>query len=479
MDPKDTEITDSALRGAEAGTDDEALLLLHLDELESPSPQLRVHAARALRRLKDKRAVPRLIEALGDSHPDVRFAVAEALGWLRDERAVSALADALRRDRSHAVRQTAAEALGQIGDVHAVPGLIRAMRDSDIGVRICAIQALGLRIRKQDVRAVPMLIEVSLYDPDAEVRRVAVHALGKIGDIRAIPTLIYILDNMDENQTHQVAEAALAELGEQPLGNFAVLTDLVAALAHGRALVRWVAAVALGLMGEARAAPHLIALLYDIDYQVRQAAAEALGRIGDLRALPHLMATLYDRDTDVRVATGEALGRLGRVGVAPGLLEALRDESSRVRAGAALALGAAAARLPDDAVLCGLAVSRLVDALGDGDFGVRRAVAEALGKIGAHLGAADRRTGALRARVAPALIDRLDDDSNLVRLAATEALGRVRDERAVPRLAAQLRKAGRIKVAMFQRTAQVVAEALEQIGTAEALAAVAMWREAQ
>jgi hypothetical protein len=72
--------------------------------------RVRLQAALALGKLKDKRAVPALIRALGDRHPLVRGMVAVSLGTVGDSRAALPLKDRL-IDADPLVRKRAKEAL--------------------------------------------------------------------------------------------------------------------------------------------------------------------------------------------------------------------------------------------------------------------------------------------------------------------------------------------------------------------------------
>ena len=141
---------------------------------------------------------------------------------------------------------------------------------------------------------------------------------------------------------------------------------------------------ALGRIGPAAAetVPLLTEALRDADEPVRRRAAEALGQIGPA-AIPALTEALRDADEAVRVGAARALGKicLGKIGsaaaeVVPALTEALRDDPDRdVRWRAAYSLGLigpAAAK----------AIPVLTEALRDADEAIRRAAAEALGKIG-------------------------------------------------------------------------------------------------
>ena len=83
------------------------------------------------------------------------------------------------------------------------------------------------------------------------------------------------------------------------------LKPLIAALRDSDAGVRWDAADALGLIGDAEAVSPLIDTLRDAHVYVRRAAATALGKLGDVRAVAPLINALSD--VDVRNQALEAL----------------------------------------------------------------------------------------------------------------------------------------------------------------------------
>ena len=173
---------------------------------------------------------------------------------------------------------------------------------------------------------------------------------------------------------------------------------LINALGYQKdASVRRVAAAALGKIGDARAVDPLSAALKDNYSNVRHAAADALGRIGDARAVEPLIAALQD-SFGVRGAAADALDKIGwrprqdeiaaaywavkegwdkciEIGspaVAP-LVAVLKDSPYFVRRAAAQALG----RIGD-----ARAVAPLSTALKDGDWEVRAAAVGAMVKIG-------------------------------------------------------------------------------------------------
>ena len=90
-----------------------------------------------------------------------------------------------------------------------IDALVRALKDTDAGVRRHAARALA---EMGDSRAVAGLVD-ALADKDREVRRAAVSALGEIGDSSALEPLIRAMKDEDP-EVRRRAIAAIAELGE-------------------------------------------------------------------------------------------------------------------------------------------------------------------------------------------------------------------------------------------------------------------------
>jgi HEAT repeat protein len=73
---------------------------------------------------------------------------------------------------------------------------------------------------------------------------------------------------------------------------------------------RWTRVIALEKFGKP-AVDYLHKALDDDDKWVRYMAADALGNIGDVRSIERLIPLLNDQDQDVRFATAFALGNIG------------------------------------------------------------------------------------------------------------------------------------------------------------------------
>lgn len=195
--------------------------------------------------------------------------------------------------------------------------------------RARAAQVLGdLELRQ----AVPELCRL-LTDRHAEVRVVAVRALGRIGDPAAAWRIIASLDQSDPVAS-LLATHTLVQLGPE------AEVTLSAALDHPEARVRAVCLEALGLLGATGALDRVARVLReDSVLDVRVAAATNLGRLGTRGAVEPLTEALTPaRPTALRSAAARALGDLGAPSAVEALVSMIDDEHYRVAHEAAHAL---------------------------------------------------------------------------------------------------------------------------------------------
>ena len=252
---------------------------------------------------------------------------------------------------------------------------------------------------------IPGLINALGYEKDAGVRDAAARALARTGDPAVVePLFALVRDRYAAQPCRQTAAEALGEMGA-PAVEF-----LTAALKDSNADVREAAARVLGNVG-APAVASLEIAMKDSNADVREVSAKALGAIGGPSAIEILSVALTDSSAAVRQSAARALARLGaapdggQAGAAYYWVEK-RDWNECVRLGAA-------------------AVKPLVATLKHRDKVVRRAAAQALGKI-ADPGAAK------------GLVAALGDSDQQVRQAAVEALVRIMAPAAKPLAAALL-----------------------------------------
>ena len=282
-------------------------------DLKFGSSDVRVEAAWTLGEIGDARAVDPLIEALKDRDQSVRLRAAEALGRIGDVRAVDPLIEAA-KDESRYVQLWAATslvqlgkaeyfdritamlndedpdlysevimALGETGDPRAINPLIEAFNFADIGDCWIDLQdyecqrIYGYAVRGlsgfNDSSVVGLLLEV-LRDGTSENRVSAAQGLGNSGDPQAIGGLTYAAQNDKNYEVRAAAEESL-----EILRRLDPVPFLISDLQDGNRWFRSEAAIALGLIGDARAVDPLIEALKDESGWVLSAAAKALEKI--------------------------------------------------------------------------------------------------------------------------------------------------------------------------------------------------------
>ena len=235
-----------------------------------------------------QREIQRESARLSSSGTEERRDAVMRLGAMGRPEAARAALPAL-GDASAVVRAQAARAVVTLGPAEASTRIVPLLRDRDEFVRREAAYALGLTRSPVGVAA---LVGVLQTDKKPEVRGAAAVALGQIGDpsatlplagalsrrLRAPGVLNRVLRrNTDEDEF--VRRSAAVALGQ--LGSREGVRALIDALSDQKAPpdVRRESARALGIIGEASAAPALRAALAARDPYLSQIAFEALRRI--------------------------------------------------------------------------------------------------------------------------------------------------------------------------------------------------------
>lgn len=290
--------------------------------------------------------------------------------------------------------------------------------------------------RKQ---ATKLLVEITHF-VTGEGRLAAVRALA---DLHHPDTLLALLEVM-RSGTWQVRQAANWLLHRLPLP---VPPALVEAVREWNWSMDDKVAVALRETS-ASALPLLLEVLRDEHWSRRRGAAWALGEIGDPAAVPGLVEALADDEVPVRCEAARALRLIHDVDALPMVIDALRDGDGRARKAAQdTVVSFQAAALPG-----------LYDQLHDSSVQVRKIALEAIGQISQH-------------EAMPYLLPLLRDANAEIRAASAEALGCIGSAEAVPALTAVLKDGANIS-GKARRVSDVVAQALESIGTDEAKSAL-------
>jgi hypothetical protein len=126
------------------------------------------------------------------------------LGTLKDKRAVPALVNLMREDRDPGIRSSAIKAVGSLRDPSAVPVLAEFLDDKDL--QLDAVKAL---VKIANKSAVDALIQ-SLKYPDVQVS--AAQGLGEIADPSSKPALIALLRRTDDDRVRGVSALAVQRI---------------------------------------------------------------------------------------------------------------------------------------------------------------------------------------------------------------------------------------------------------------------------
>ncbi|HEX8634259.1 MAG TPA: HEAT repeat domain-containing protein [Pyrinomonadaceae bacterium] len=424
-----------------------ALQVLAMSDVDTLSPlveflqdgdaDLRMQAALALGEQRDERAAPALLHALGDADINVRYHAIEALGKLRAVEAVDALAGIV-ETRDFFLAFPALDALTRIGEASVAPRIVPLLEDE----LLCeaAVDALGRLGGEETIAPLAAL----LNRPNAPTLAVA-HALAALHDRYAklygegAHVAALSRDAIDPAGAQNLL-AALNESSPAELRPLALVVGWLEGVAVERALTRLLGqADARGEIVEAlvrhgaRVTDLLVEQLASEDLEIRKSAVVALGRIGDARAAPALIKTL-DEDAELIIDTANALAQIGDQRAFDPLLALVGDRSAAVRQaviGALNSLGSPA--MP----------GRVLPLLDDPDPNVR----ESAVKIAGYFGYPE---------CADLLLERCGDDDERVRRAAIEHLPYFEDERATATLVRALRRdTPKVRAAAAAALAQV------------------------
>jgi len=404
----------------------------------------RIAAVALLGRIGDRDAVPPLAELLDSTDAELVAAAAAALGMLSDAHPLDRLILLFGHEHA-AVRQAAIAAVNSLGGDATAARVRERLRDPDPHVRECSIRVAGY-FGFDD--CVPRVLE-ALDAPEEEVRRAAIEQLPVIGAARALERLATALSA--ETPRNRAAAAHAARTADESVLD----APLLNALGDEDAWVRYFAAKSLGQRrrSPAEAADLLAGLaLADGAPQVRIAAIEALGIIDANTALPIAAQLLTQADEDVAGAALTAMSAASGGQADELIAQAVRSGTPSLRACAIQALAARrtpaavdalawAARMTDHRDEAAKAVEGLGTVAAANSGEARTAAIAALIDLSADPGrreAAVAQLARVPAEGVSEVARALTAPAPGIRLAAVDALARMRHPRASAALAAAL-----------------------------------------
>ena len=286
-----------------------------LDVLRADSsPQVRARAAVALADADARRALPRLVEALGDPETGVRQMVVLALGELGSKSEVDVVR-ALLDDPSAALRFQALVALHHLSAGVVDDVLPDKFSDPDPEVRFVALRIAEERFVGAQRAAPPWLserLEEARADVAPHVRLLAAivsyHAFGDTDQqvlADAISQRTGIRELEDEQAAIEIAgelrlKQAVPGLERRAFGWFGISRDPFA----------WQAKVALARMGHPRAVSTILSELRAWTWETRTMAAAAAGAARLAPARARLLAMLGDEPSANQDTVRDALSQI-------------------------------------------------------------------------------------------------------------------------------------------------------------------------
>ncbi len=456
--------------------------------LRDPDEEIRTFSGVMLGAIGDPDSVADLIAALDDVDENVAHAAAEALGMIADDGAVEPLIEALKKE--FWIRYPAATALGQIGDPRAVPPLLDLIGDDMLQGAV--IEALGNigdpsaapalarllarddPLTRNDVIAALVKVQSkidsigqeggdglgeiagvlgrddvvrhltgSLSDPDLEVRKNAVVALGWLKKVQSLPGLIELLGDFE---IEEYVAGAITGFGPEAVPQLVAALEMDPEAEIKCALVR-----CLDWIGDERGLLACLGLLQDPDAEVRLQSVMALGGASSSPAVEDaLIGVLADDDPDLRSAAAEALGKSRSASLEEKIRSAMPSLRGEAKAAAVHVLG----DLEGDGPF-----QTLMELASSPDTAIRAEAIRALGK---------KRSGLLESE---SLLAAINDGNPLVRAAAAVCLGAAGSPGPVSHLERLIRDKD-------QSVGAAAAESLARVGGPES-AAVLMDRFAE
>lgn len=268
----------------------EPLCLILLNE-DHP---LRYYAAGVLTRIREPRAIKRLISVLGVRVNGIGQMAADGLARIGTP-AVDELIVCLANE-DPVIRRLAIKALGEIRGERALESILAALKDENLDVRR---QALGSVTTFQDYDVTEVAL-TALHDPGLRVEASLV--LGWRKHARAVPYLVETLRGTDPLNASQ-AQRALAIIGEPAVNELIVVLkdrNPEYPMREVRQLLE------LSKQGPPQCGNEPPPPILD----PRRLAAIALGQIGDQRAITALTEAIKEQSPGLRADAVQALAKI-------------------------------------------------------------------------------------------------------------------------------------------------------------------------
>jgi len=250
--------------------------------LHDEHPAVLFAACVAVGRLRDEASRDRVRALLAHEDANVRVASLFAMHRLGDTTRTGKLAAYLLDHENATIRRNAAVVLGLLGEPGAIKLLARAMRDSEIGVRNYALEALAVLGNSEARQELTFMTNRGVGSEEV----FAILALARTKDQRYRDTFLYKLSTGSHLETKIASATGLGMLGTAE-GFDLAMRSLVSPPTR---------------RGDLNDPPAVQA------FRMRLMALAALGAIGRVESLPAMAKILEDgRDPRLQVAAARAV----------------------------------------------------------------------------------------------------------------------------------------------------------------------------
>lgn len=252
------------LRGREAVPD-------LLEAIRSKDTSLMYESLIAIQKIRDESAATQIGFLLRDLNPKVQVAAIETVGLLRNKEALPDLVDALNRSRDARVRRAALTSIAMLPAESSRQIYARYLQDKDDKMRAAAAEGYG-RLRNPDDR--PMLEKAWQDEGKTPVRLALAFALVTLGQtqLSEFGPMQYLINTLNQAAYRDVAFAYLVESARDDQ----VRNALYPSLDSGTRDEKISIARVLARSGNKESIPRLQKLSSDTDAEVAQEGMRAL-----------------------------------------------------------------------------------------------------------------------------------------------------------------------------------------------------------
>ena len=240
---------------------------------------------------------------LNESYSEAKIKLIELLSKCYQEDGISFLTPQYKSEKDWNVRKKIIEAVVESRKADTIPFLIEALGDPNSELKKSAINALG-NIKATD--ALKPLIELLKFRRNEEILDSLINTIVKIGKKADIQDIIKHLQKADLN----IKKALPIIIGK--IGDMNAVDALINLLKFPNPTVRKNTVIALGkfinlINKDFRS---IIEMLNDIDLEVKNATINVLGSIGSKKAINPLIELLKDENDKIRKNTVKALEKI-------------------------------------------------------------------------------------------------------------------------------------------------------------------------